>query len=202
MRGSLLDVGCGEGEFWRAATDAGWDAYGVDIHVQGVTAARVFWRTDRLFAGGIDHVPALFTRQFDVVNLSQVMEHLPDPIGALRRLAQVVRPGGLVTIDVPNLQAAAGWVDRDRLMDVPAHLHYWSRGTLRRVLETSGYTAIDVASGVGLSRLLTRFASPTAAGKMAGQMRRIGTWGGGVYAVAERSARPESNTWARIGSDG
>lgn len=200
-RGSLLDVGCGEGELWRAATDAGWDAYGVDIHVSGVSAARAFWRTDRLFAGGIDQVPALFTRQFDVVNLSQVMEHLPDPIGALRRLTQVIRPGGLLTIDVPNLQSAAGWVDRRRVMDVPAHLHYWSRGTLRRALETSRYAAIGVTCGVGALRLLTRFVSPTAAGVMAGRVRRIGTWGGVLFAVAERSAQAEPTTVDRIERD-
>jgi SAM-dependent methyltransferase len=184
-RGRLLDVGFGGGYFWRAASDAGWDAYGVDIHVSGVAAAQAFWRTDKLVAGRIEEIPTLFAEAFDVVNLSETLEHLADPIAALRCLTRALRPRGLLTIDVPNIQSASGWLNRDRLMDVPAHLHYWSGETLHRALELTGFNVLAVQSGIGSLRRLTRILGPTAAGRTATHLRGLGRWGGGVHALAE-----------------
>ena len=189
-RRRLLDVGCGTGEFWRAASDAGWDAYGVDIHEDGVAAARDFWKTSRLIAGRVDEVSSLFQGSFDVVNLSEVVEHLVDPLAGLRSLALVLRPGGLLTIDVPNVQSFAGWLDRDRIIDVPAHLSYWSSATLRRALETCGYKVVELNSGFGLANLLGRVFAPQTAARIARHLRRIGRGGGVIYALAE-PGRPQ-----------
>ena len=171
FRGRLLDVGFGMGEFWRAADGAGWDAYGIDIHATGVAQARDFWKTDRLIAGRIGDVPSLFSEPFDVVNLSQIVEHLPDPLAGIRSAAQVLRSGGLLTIDVPNVRSASGRLDRGRVMDVPAHLYYWSSGTLRRALEICGFRVLEVTSGFGLANLLGRVIAPRPTARIAGCLR-------------------------------
>ena len=104
--GSVLDIGCGGAWLLRYAAKAGWD-------VQGIEPSKSMWerahRRAPVLLGTFPDVD-LGGRTFDVVNLKLVMEHVPDPALLLREVRQVLNPGGVVCIEVPNdfnrLQAA------------------------------------------------------------------------------------------------
>ncbi len=98
----LLDVGCGPGTITNdlgVAVGPTGSVLGVDsapavveIARAGSTAANVRFAVQDL--GGLD----LETGAYDVVHAHQVLQHLPDPVAALREMARVTRPGGLVAV--------------------------------------------------------------------------------------------------------
>ena len=96
---TLLDVGCHAGRFLQLAGEAGWRAEGTEINER--TAAHAAARTGvpvhRLSA---ERLPEL-GRQFNAVTLTDVLEHIPEPVTLLSIVRRVVADGGWVAIKVP-----------------------------------------------------------------------------------------------------
>lgn len=99
-KGKLLDVGTGRGEVVAAAQDAGWAVEGVEPsttfadHTEKLTGAKI-WRE----AIEDSKIP---DEEFDVVILAAVLEHLYNPDAVVAKIARVLKPGGLLFLDVPN----------------------------------------------------------------------------------------------------
>ena len=99
---SVLDVGCGAGSVTAdlAALVAPGRVVGVDTSVQALGLARDLVAARGL--GNVTFVPGdvgaleFGDGEFDVVHAHQVLQHLPDPVAALREMRRVCRPGGLV----------------------------------------------------------------------------------------------------------
>jgi predicted SAM-dependent methyltransferase len=90
--------------------------------------------------GHFDEAP-LEGRHFDVVRLSHVLEHLPSPRKSLGKVHRLLRPGGLLWVEVPN----AASLER-RLFhrhwchwDLPRHLYHFTPTTLVRLLRDTGF---------------------------------------------------------------
>jgi SAM-dependent methyltransferase len=109
---SLLDVGCGEGWITRdlARLVAPGQVTGIDTSAEVIERARaggdipdnLRFETADLFRLGDQFGP------FDVVHVHQVLHHLSDPVGALRALGRVTKPGGLIS-DREGDYGAAWW---------------------------------------------------------------------------------------------
>lgn len=118
----LLDVGCGPGNITRdlASRVAPGRVLGLDAAADVVAAAQA----DTDAAGGehVDFVVGdvygldLDDDSFDVVHAHQVLQHLSDPVGALREMHRVVRPDGLVAVRDSD-HAAMVWAPRDPRLD-------------------------------------------------------------------------------------
>ena len=99
-KGRLLDVGCGTGKALEAFREIGWDVTGVEINPQAASIARRRLGC-QILLGGFEEVP-LGDERFDVVRFCHNLEHLPSPRGALEKAQRILRPTGLVWIEVPN----------------------------------------------------------------------------------------------------
>jgi SAM-dependent methyltransferase len=148
--GRLLEIGCGEGWFLKAALEAGFDAQGLEFSDYGLKrfnpelAARVafgdaFEGLDRLIAD---------RASVEVCVMEHVLEHVRDPEALLARLPAILAPGGLVVITVPNdfsalqLEAQAlGHIDRAFWVQPPQHLNYFNADNLPRLLARMGFEA-------------------------------------------------------------
>jgi SAM-dependent methyltransferase len=136
-RGALLDVGCSGGLLLEFAVAQGWTAEGIEPSSEAVAEARSHGMT--VHAGLYQDV-SLSPATFDVVHCKLVAEHLPRPVDFLSWAKRLLRPGGVVSIQVPNdfnpLQLAA----RDALgkddwwVAPPFHLNYFSFDSLERLL--------------------------------------------------------------------
>jgi SAM-dependent methyltransferase len=150
--GRLLDVGCGSGAFLAQMAALGWRTEGVDPDPAAVAEAREagVTATQGTLA---DLDPAEYKSAFDAITLSHVIEHMHDPAGDMRRANLLLRPGGLLWIATPNLEALGlRRFGRDWLgLDPPRHLVLFTRDSLERLLR-----------GAGLEPLPAPLASPHA----------------------------------------
>lgn len=141
--GSILDVGCATGLFLNEMQRAGWQAMGVEIVESAANYARQQFGLD-IFLGFLDDVP--FQRaSFDVITFWDVLEHTFSPKKTLRKTNELLKPGGIVAINIPN------WDSPDRVwfgpywigLDPPRHLFVFTRKTLENMLEDAGFQVIN-----------------------------------------------------------
>jgi SAM-dependent methyltransferase len=111
--GSLLDVGCGSGDFLRCMKAAGFLAFGIEPSGSGSEYARDQHGVE-IFHGMIDdYLAANRDRKFDVITMLNVLEHVTDPVGTLSNLATVLAPDGILAVVVPDARFH-DWVGRVR----------------------------------------------------------------------------------------
>jgi SAM-dependent methyltransferase len=142
--GRILDVGCGRGILPALMRERGWEAHALEF---SATAARHVRELGLpLFIGDFLHSPYA-DDSFDAVVLWHALEHLSDPSAALRRAHQILRPGGLLVIAVPNFESVQARVGGRHWfhLDVPRHYYHFGLGVLRRLLEDHGFSVLDVS---------------------------------------------------------
>jgi 2-polyprenyl-3-methyl-5-hydroxy-6-metoxy-1,4-benzoquinol methylase len=170
--GSLLDVGCGTGEFGAAAVRHGWRVQGVELIPAAAEHARTFNRLD--VREGLLAESGLPERAYDVVSALHVAEHVPDVVAFLRELAGRVRHGGHVLIEVPNLDSSAraasgaAWAHLRPL----EHLTQFTPATLRRALLRAGLEPVQVSTPTWIWRNQTRAEALRDLGRD-GQLQRL-----------------------------
>lgn len=141
---SLLDVGCGWAQCLEYFSTKGMECYGFDPAPEAV--AYGVSKGLNLKHAGLEKMDVFEGLRFDVVMLNNVLEHLADPVNVVTEIRQnVLKPGGLIIIDVPNefntFQIAGRDVHglTDWWVAPPAHLNYFSRQTLQNLLQGCGY---------------------------------------------------------------
>lgn len=137
----LLDVGCGNGNYLEFARRAGWQVQGLDFDPLAVAAARA--RGLDVFEGTIKFLAAE-QACFDRITLSHILEHVYDPWDLLADCYRLLKPGGVLWLETPNIgsngQAVFGpnW----RGLEPPRHLHIFSRKLLRDKLTEIGFSNV------------------------------------------------------------
>lgn len=102
---SVLDIGCGKGEFLELLREKGIGGYGIDIQDDVVRYCQDLG-LKAVHAEGIDHLKSLPDQALDGVFISQVVEHLTpgELIETVGLVFQKVRPGSCVVVETPNPQ--------------------------------------------------------------------------------------------------
>ena len=138
-RGRLLEIGSGFGFFLEAARRDGYQAEGLEISEWAAEQSRKQFGLN-VRTGAIDDFdPAGAT--YDVVALFHVLEHLPDPLGALRRIKGWLNPGGAILVEVPNCASddAKGYGPDWKGWQPKYHLSHFTPETLNRTLKEAGF---------------------------------------------------------------
>jgi len=140
--GNLLDVGCGTGEFPRYMQGFQW-------HVAGVEPAE---RAREFVASqGIQICESLMdvpTREYDVVTLWHVIEHLHDLDNAVQKLSVLTKPGGHLVLAMPNVEAydarryQTNWV----ALDTPRHLYHFTEPDTVKLFRQTAFRLVDTRS--------------------------------------------------------
>lgn len=134
----VLDIGCGDGNFLKIARILGYQAEGLEFDAQAVAAARGEGLDVHL--GGLPD-SGLQSASYDAVTLSQVIEHVHDPLASLQEAARLLRPGGMLWVATPNIDAKAHrtYGPHWRGLEPPRHLVLFSAIALRRALAEAGF---------------------------------------------------------------
>lgn len=142
--GRVLDIGCAHGEFLEIMQQQGWEISGIEPHPPAAARAQARLGAAVVQTAALEE--ADLDGPYDLVTLWDVLEHLPDPVAALERLAGALRPGGYLALGIPNLESwdahlfGRSWIG----WDAPRHLYLFPDATLREMLAAKRLQVVAV----------------------------------------------------------
>jgi len=147
----VLDLGCGSGRFVAALLDAGTDAVGVELAEAALERARRNVPGAEFHALGPDGEIPLEDASVDLVWCSEVLEHVPDTAGLLSEARRVLRTGGRLLVTTPShdlpRRALIALARFDAHFDpLGQHVRFYSRRSLKRVLESFAFEEVHLTS--------------------------------------------------------
>lgn len=137
--GQLLDVGCASGVFLENVMNSGWEAAGIEpseilykeaverVGSRGMVLPLILEDAD--FGG----------RRFDAITLWDVLEHVVDPMNIMKRCYELLKPGGSLFLNVPDIDSLEARVlGRRWPLLLPEHMNYFNRPSLKLCGEKAG----------------------------------------------------------------
>ena len=145
-RPKLLDCGCAMGFFMEEANRMGFDAYGVDISKYAAERAQYLF-DGKVKLGPVEKVDKIFTKEkFDVITMFDLIEHLKDPILVIKKLKKLLNNDGIIVLQTGDV--SSNWARRQgqnwHFFAPPQHLHFFSRDTITKMLESAGFKVIKI----------------------------------------------------------
>jgi SAM-dependent methyltransferase len=170
-KGRLLDVGAATGILMDLAARRGWKTEGVEPSSWAVTYARNKYGLS--IRESVFETAPIESASIDVITMVDFIEHTARPYDALHKAAEVLRPGGLLCVVTPDIRSAAARIAGKKWWHLrPAHLAYFSRGSLDALFKRTGFSVIRrksyswtfsvhyLASRLRISRFLGHSALP------------------------------------------
>jgi SAM-dependent methyltransferase len=153
--GRVLELGSAAGYFLDELRTAGFDVQGIEPGA--AIARRSAERFDLPITIGTVESAELPAASLDAVCAFHVLEHIAAPSGVLVRLRAALRPGGLLFLEVPNIESViarrqgAAWPK----LEMPYHVGHYAPETLRALLDRSGLEIVQLETfpAVGYRRL-------------------------------------------------
>lgn len=148
--GRLLDIGCGVGSFLQALSErpalSGWTLYGLDPSSAACANA-----ADKGFSitKGMLGDAGLEPNSFDALTMISVLEHIQDPRRALQDIRDLVKPGGVAILEVPNVTRPAMAISSYFSFE---HLQHFSPWTFYRSLREAGWNHVVLELSEGSLR--------------------------------------------------
>lgn len=136
--GQLLDVGCGNGRYLKLMESVGWKVAGVEIDEKAAKIAQQNYDLS-VFVGDIENAP-FKEESFDVITVSHVIEHIPEPISFIQKLVLLLKKGGLLIVVTPNADSLghrlfrANWYQ----LNPPLHLRVYTLKSMKKLIELVG----------------------------------------------------------------
>jgi len=149
----LLDIGAHAGRFLSLAKDAGWEVEGIELNPRTAAYARerVGVPVHQVNAWALADAGA----RFHAIALTDVLEHIPEPVALLRSIARLLEPGGWVAVKVPC--GRSQWLKERLLSRVTkhevslagnlVHVNHFTPHALMIALERAGLKRVDVSTG-------------------------------------------------------
>jgi SAM-dependent methyltransferase len=170
--GSLLEVGCGAGQFLALARNRGYQVAGIEPNPESVRAARSL-NID--VERALVEESALPPQRYDVVFHIDLLSHFTDPVRALRKMADLVRPDGLVCFEVSVAALRRGWYPFVGVPGYPQHLWHFTEPAIRTLLQRAGLTVHSVRRfGLLPSTLLSAVGNRTLRQKISRPAGQVG----------------------------
>lgn len=138
-------MSCGAGAVLRTTSKNGWQVEGQEV--SAAAADRLEGHGFRVHRGAVESLD-LPVASFDVVVMSEVIEHLLAPQVTLAAVCRVLRAGGALYLTTPNFGSVSRHVLRDhwRAIDIPGHVSYFDHRSVRGFLARTGFRRVRVWS--------------------------------------------------------
>ena len=145
-QGKLLDIGCSIGTFLDIARKNGWDTFGIDL-----SKASIDYCTKELKLnvkqGKLEDIK-FPSNSFDVVIMSDLLEHVPNPMATLKEANRILKKDGLLFITTPNIGSTTARLMKTRWVHLKPreHIYYFTPKTIEKALSKTGFKLINCKS--------------------------------------------------------
>jgi SAM-dependent methyltransferase len=139
QEGALLDIGCGNGAFMRAfgGRRPHWQMTGLELDGRNQASITAIPGVVKLHVGALESVKT----RFDLIVLVHALEHIPHPIRFLREICSRLNPGGMILIEVPDVEKSPF----DIL--IADHCTHFNANTLRNIVGKAGFEVAYIEGG-------------------------------------------------------
>lgn len=129
---TILDIGCGTGNFLVACQNKGWMVSGIEPNKKATLISEIKLNTTIL-----SDISQFNNEQFDCITMWHVLEHVPDLKNYISSLKRLLKPEGTLIIAVPNHKSFdANYYGKFwAAFDVPRHLWHFSKKSIRMLFE-------------------------------------------------------------------
>jgi len=133
-KGSLLDIGCGTGDFLAAAKINGWSVTGIEPNENARAIANTKTNNNVFDIIKLESLPE---NSFDIITLWHVLEHLPNLETHVKVFRKLLKPNGSLIIAVPNHKSfdANHYKEFWAAYDVPRHLWHFSQTSIKKLFQ-------------------------------------------------------------------
>ncbi|MBK9477311.1 MAG: class I SAM-dependent methyltransferase [Bacteroidetes bacterium] len=140
-RGTLLDIGCGTGEFLNHFSKRGWNVCGVE---PSSSARKMAITNYNLNVLDEDKIAQLKDESFNVISMWHVLEHVHLLSDRLKQINRIISKDGLLVIAVPNYTSydAKHYREKWAAYDLPRHLYHFSPKTMNQLLTQNGFQLV------------------------------------------------------------
>ena len=141
-----LDVGAADGTCMSVASKSGFHSEGIEISEHSRKFAKQVHDID-LYPKPLDSFIKSTTKKWNAISFFGVLEHLPDPINALKISNKLLAPNGIVSIEVPNFESISSYVQQhshtpDRHLIPYSHIMMFSEDSMTYALRKTGFEPI------------------------------------------------------------
>ena len=140
VKGRILDIGAGTGDFLLECKNQNWDILGIEPNdkAKGIAVGK-----------GIkfgDTIEKLESNSFDVITMWHVLEHVPDVEHQVAELKRLLKPSGTIIIAVPNFKSydANYYKEFWAAYDVPRHLWHFSKTAIEKLFDKQNMNLEDI----------------------------------------------------------
>lgn len=146
QRPTWMDIGCGDGALVMTASDFGFNAIGLDSRAETVSRIKALGFSSQQ----IDFMNIDENEKVDTISMMDVLEHIPYPTTALKKIKKLLRPGGALIISTPDLTSSS-WRIMDAMKSNPywieiEHHHNFSRDRLFNMLVECGFVIAGLST--------------------------------------------------------
>lgn len=146
--GKILDIGASTGTLLSIFKKNGWEVWGIEPSGSSKGAKEK----------GIKVINSTLERAklpkdyFDVIVMNHVLEHMDNPLTALKKLKPSIKESGILFIDVPNFDSLPSKVLKQNwpLLIPQEHIHHFTRKTISELLSRAGYRVVHTESRSGI----------------------------------------------------
>ena len=142
--GKLFDLGAGWGHFMLAGKELGYDVYGIEISEQPY----LYCVNDlKLPVDHVDFFEMDESRQFDIITMWDVLEHIDKAGDFLEKCSKLTKPNGYLFLQVPQIDSyfAKRHQDNWKMMGLD-HVNYFGKKTITQILANHGYEVVKIKS--------------------------------------------------------
>ena len=134
---TLLDIGCGTGDFLHVAQQDNWSVTGIEPND---SARQIANSKTNNAVFNISHLEDLGENSFDVITLWHVLEHLPKLETHIQLFKHLLKPNGTLIIAVPNFKSYDAELYKNywAAYDVPRHLWHFSKKSIQKLFKNVG----------------------------------------------------------------
>ena len=138
---TLLDIGCGTGDFLKAAQDNDWHVSGIEPNHSARDIAN---KKTNNSVFNTEKLQQFKERSFDIITLWHVLEHLPDLEEQIMVLKKLLKANGTLIIAVPNHKSydAKHYKNFWAAYDVPRHLWHFNQKSIASLFESENMTLV------------------------------------------------------------